>query len=174
MKGMAIRVGFFGVCAVVAVTLSVKLYSKRLNRHLTPKLYSDQSWSRLANIRVPGFDAGKYNVILDHHSHTNHSDGIFTVRQNIEWHRSMGFNVVFITDHNTDSHVAEVDSVKEEYRKKGVVVLSGMEWTTSRIHLNFLGIKRWDKKIPRRPTDEDIRAPSWSSTTSRSPSDTTR
>ncbi len=123
----------------------------------TENLYSDDSWSDLTSITPPGYELAKHNVILDHHSHTLHSDGRLTVRQNVEWHIAMGFNTIIITDHNTVSHVADIKAITDEYLARDVIIIPGMEWTTNRVHLNFVGLSDWDLPIPNNPTDEQIR-----------------
>lgn len=119
-------------------------------------LYSDDAWEDLDPYVPPGYDADKYNVLLDQHSHTIHSDGSLTVEQNVEWHISMGYNVMVITDHNTLDHEDDIKKIKEDYEDDGILIILGMEWTTGRIHMNFLGIEEWDDPIPSNPTDKEI------------------
>ena len=80
-----------------------------------------------------------YNVLFDHHSHTYYSDGKLLVRQNIEWHISLGFTTMAITDQNTLDNAEEIKELAEEYTDE-IIVFDGMEWTTARVHLNFIGI----------------------------------
>jgi histidinol phosphatase-like PHP family hydrolase len=82
------------------------------------------------------------------------------VKQNVEWHLAMGFNTMVITDHNTMNHKEDVAAAKIEYEGRAIIIL-GMEWTTNRVHLNFLGLSDWDFEafpIPRTPTDDQIKA----------------
>lgn len=98
------------------------------------------------------------NIIFDQHSHTLYSDGILTVRQNVLWHLANGFNACMITDHNTMDHKAEVEQVAAEFADE-IIVMVGMEWTTNRLHMNFLGLDDWDFSafpIPSNPTDQQI------------------
>lgn len=118
------------------------------------KIYSDNDWKDVEPHVPPNFDKGKYNIIFDQHSHTIFSDGKLTIKQNVEWHIAMGFNAIAITDHNNMRHLEEVEQVQEEY--ENFLIISGLEWTTRRIHLNFLGITSWEYKIPMRPKDQDI------------------
>lgn len=101
--------------------------------------------------------ASQQNAILDQHSHTLYSDGAMTVEQNILWHLKHGYNVTFITDHDEGGirNMAEVARMKEKYKDQ-IIVIQGLEWTTSRIHMNILGISEWKKSIPQNPTDEQI------------------
>ena len=117
-------------------------------------VYSDSDWKEAIPHVPPGFDKGKYNIIFDQHSHTIFSDGKLTIKQNVEWHIAMGFNAIVITDHSNMRHLETVEKVREEY--EDFIIISGLEWTTRRIHLNFLGIKDWEYKIPMKPKDQDI------------------
>ncbi len=119
-----------------------------------PKIeFYDYSWSHLEPY-IPETNT-TYSVLFDQHSHTKYSDGRLTVKQNIEWHITMGFTAVAITDHNTLSNSDEIKLLAEEYKKE-IIVIQGMEWTTRRIHLNFIGISEWHLKIPINPTDIEI------------------
>jgi histidinol phosphatase-like PHP family hydrolase len=119
-------------------------------------VYSDDDWKDITSHIPPGYDKTKFNVVFDHHSHTKFSDGVLTIKQNVEWHIAMGFNAIAITDHNNMHHLKEIDKVREEYAKKGVLILSGIEWTTNKIHLNLLGLSNWDDKISYRTTNNKI------------------
>jgi hypothetical protein len=118
--------------------------------------YSDVDWKNINPQVLPAYDRTAYNVIYDHHSHTNYSDGALTIKQNVEWHIAMGFNALTITDHNNMRHIEKIAKVKEEYIKKGILITSGIEWTTIRIHLNFLGVSKWELRVPYKPKDEKI------------------
>lgn len=119
-------------------------------------IYSDDDWNGIKPLIPPKYDKSKYNLIFDQHSHTNYSDGKLTIRQNVEWHIAMGYNALAITDHNNMKHSEQIDKIKTEYRNKEIVILSGIEWTTNRIHLNFLGVPYWKDKIKYKPTDDQI------------------
>ena len=110
-------------------------------------IYSDNDWKDIIPHIPPGYDKNKYNVVFDQHSHTTFSDGTLTIKQNVEWHIAMGYNALAITDHNNMRHLEKIDKVREEYAKRCIIILSGIEWTTSRIHLNFLGVSNYDIKI---------------------------
>jgi hypothetical protein len=53
-------------------------------------------------------------------------------------------------------HLEKIDGIRTEYRKKKILIVSGIEWTTSRIHLNLLGVRKWKSKIRYKPKDNDI------------------
>lgn len=116
-------------------------------------IYYDDSWDE-SEPYVPVTNV-TYNVLLDQHSHTHYSDGSVSVRQNIEWHVALGFTSVVITDHNTLDNSEDVKQIAEEYKNE-IIVLQGMEWTTSIVHLNFIGISEWNLKIPFAPTNLEI------------------
>ena len=63
--------------------------------------YTDDLWKNVPIYDPLGCEKSKFNVVFDHHSHTIYSDGTLTVRQNVEWHKVMGYNALAITDHNT-------------------------------------------------------------------------
>jgi hypothetical protein len=118
--------------------------------------YTENDWKAVTPHVPPNYGASKYNLIFDHHSHTNYSDGVLTIKQNVEWHIAMGYNALAITDHNNMRHLEKIDKVKDEYFQKNILVLSGIEWTTLRIHLNFIGVSKWDTRISYKPNDETI------------------
>ncbi|MFX1538738.1 MAG: PHP domain-containing protein [Promethearchaeota archaeon] len=140
---------------IFLIIISVILSFSALLHVYGPREYSyyDDSWDHLKPY-VPETNI-TYNVLFDQHSHTIYSDGFLTVRQNIEWHIAMGFTAIAITDHNTLSNSDEILQLAEEYKNE-IIVLQGMEWTTLRIHLNFIGISEWPLKIPVTPTDVEI------------------
>ena len=119
------------------------------------KIYTDNDWKGITPHIPPGYDNNKYNVVFDHHSHTNYSDGKLTIKQNVEWHIAMGFNAIAITDHNNLRYLEKIEGIKQHYAGK-VILLSGFEWTTVRLHLNILGISKWDERVPYKPKDEKI------------------
>nr|MDO8111594.1 hypothetical protein [Candidatus Sigynarchaeota archaeon] len=97
----------------------------------------------------------KHNVLLDQHVHTKFRGGNLSMRQNIRWHLANGFNAMVLTEHNCIQPAAEVEAIAKEFAGK-IVVLQGMEWTTERIHLNFIGVTSWSDPVPPRPTDLEI------------------
>ena len=119
-------------------------------------VYSDNDWKDIVPHIPPGYDETKFNIVFDHHSHTLFSDGALTIKQNVEWHIAMGFNAIAITDHNNMRHLKEIDSVRDEYAEKGFLILSGIEWTTNKIHLNLLGLSKWEGMISYRTTEDRI------------------
>ncbi len=141
---------FFLIAAII--TISVLVYQFGPSR----SLYSDDDWEDAEKVDIPGYNETLYKGVMDQHSHTYYSDGVLSVKQNIEWHIAMGFNVIFITDHDSLNNMEAVKKAQEEYEDEDVVIIQGMEWTTNRIHMNFLGLSEWDLPIPDNPTDEEI------------------
>ncbi len=93
---------------------------------------------------------------LDTHSHTIESDGWLTAEQNILWHIANGFHAMVVTDHNTTAANAPSLALQEKY--PGILIIPGIEWTSARVHLNFLGISEWSDKIPvYNPSDDQVR-----------------
>ncbi|MHA1190855.1 MAG: CehA/McbA family metallohydrolase [Promethearchaeota archaeon] len=119
-------------------------------------VYSDNDWKDSIPHIPLGYDNTTHNVIFDHHSHTNYSDGKLTIKQNVEWHIAMGFNAIAITDHNNLRYLEKIEGIRKQYTEKGIILLSGFEWTTIRLHLNILGISKWDERVPYKPKDEKI------------------
>ena len=120
--------------------------------------YRLEDWDDTTQYSKLDYDKEKWNVVIDCHSHTNHSDGKLTVEQSIKYHLSVGFNACVFTDHNSLKNLNEVMAMKEKY-KDTFMVIPGLEYTTYRIHMCFLGITEWDCKndIPNHPSDEDIK-----------------
>ena len=138
----------------IVITVLIMVGSVLLNlRGPQPYKYETTSWDHIEPY-VPEVNVS-YDVLFDSHSHTKYSDGVLTVEQNIRWHISMGFNAIAITDHNNLKNSADLAELAEAYKDQ-IIVIQGMEWTTNRIHMNFIGISEWELKIPGEPTDLEI------------------
>lgn len=118
--------------------------------------YTEDHWKGVLPLTPPGYDSSKFNIVFDHHSHTHFSDGVLSIKQNVEWHIAMGYNALAITDHNNMRHLEKIEPVRKEYIERGILLLSGIEWTTIRLHLNFIGVSKWNERIPYKPKDEKI------------------
>ncbi|MCG3220927.1 MAG: PHP domain-containing protein [Candidatus Heimdallarchaeota archaeon] len=128
--------------------------------------YFDDDWDDFSY--SPEYNETKWNIILDPHSHTFYSDGSLSPRQNLLWHISMGFNAIVLTDHNTFEGIEEIREIARNEYNNTIKVLAGVEWTTARVHLNFIfppevesedfestvNIKGYISK----PTDQEIEA----------------
>ena len=75
-------------------------------------------------------------IACELHAHTLHSDGRLTVGEMAREMRSLGLDVVALTDHNTNSGLPEI---AEAERTSGVTIIPGMELTTFYGHLLALG-----------------------------------
>lgn len=75
----------------------------------------------------------------DLHGHSLHSDAMWDVRDLVEHARAHGLDFVALTDHNTVSPLAEMDS----YSADDMLTIGGMELTTYYGHALALGIRRW-------------------------------
>ena len=91
---------------------------------------------------------------LDTHAHTTASDGWLTPEQCIKWHIANGFDAFVLSDHNTGKNNKPILKLQDKYPE--IVIIPGFEWTTARIHLNFLGIEDFPGKVPWNPKDEKI------------------
>ena len=94
--------------------------------------------------------------LLDTHSHTTASDdGWMSPEQCVRWHIANGFNAFVLTDHNTGKNNEPILALQEKYPE--ILIIPGFEWTTIRLHLNFLGIEDFSDEIPGDPTDHQIK-----------------
>ena len=98
--------------------------------------YTDSDWNGFSY--SPSYNHTEWNILLDAHSHTLASDGYLTPRQNLLWHISMGFNAMVLTDHNTFANVEEIKQIAREEFNDTIKILTGLEWTTDRIHMNII------------------------------------
>lgn len=116
-------------------------------------LYSDIAFNW--TYTPPEWNSSEYLILLDSHSHTYHSDGILSPEQNILWHKAHGFNAAVITDHHAVVGSLEALAIAQE-KHPDFIVITGMEWTTSRIHMNLVGITENVPYPLGTPTDHDI------------------
>jgi PHP domain len=79
-------------------------------------------------------------IACDLHSHTVHSDGADEIATVAQAARQAGIEVLFITDHNTDSHHPYLAAAGDA---AGLTLISGEEVTTYGGHFNALGIRAW-------------------------------
>ncbi len=90
-------------------------------------------------VPVPPAKSGGLNWYRgDLHVHTFHSDGFWSVRAALESARSNGLDFVAVTDHNTFSHHAEIDSLASSF--PGLLIIRGEEITTYGGHINVWGL----------------------------------
>ncbi|QDP41437.1 CehA/McbA family metallohydrolase [Radiobacillus deserti] len=80
----------------------------------------------------------------DFHTHTNESDGKMTPFRNMEQAKKMGLDFFVATDHN----VIPTMRIKDP----DLLVIPGVEITSSKGHFNALGIQQW---VDWRPSCED-------------------
>jgi hypothetical protein len=87
-------------------------------------------------------------VIVDFHSHTRAShDGRrdFTVERNRAWHRATGFDVAYVTDHESVAGASEAWRGNPRRAGDGTVLLPGIELHDGRNHVNVLGVRDADR-----------------------------
>jgi hypothetical protein len=75
----------------------------------------------------------------DLHCHTLHSDGANTVEEMVGHAVELGLDFLAITDHNTNSHHAEMDALSDGR----IVLIPGEEVTTYWGHANTWGLREW-------------------------------
>ena len=78
----------------------------------------------------------------DLHCHTLHSDGANTVGEMVEHAIELGLDFLAITDHNTNTHHAEMDALVRR-GGGGIVLIPGEEVTTYWGHANTWGLREW-------------------------------
>ena len=139
------------VISSLIITASITIY------HVGPTISMDADYigKSTTPFLPPNYSEAMGNIRLDQHSHTRYSDGILTVEQSVKWHISMGYNTFVITDHNNIKSLDDINSLSEKYKDE-ILIIPGMEWSTSRIHLNFLGIEEWTLPIPSYPNNTEI------------------
>ncbi len=140
----------FGCVAIIATSIIISLLGPRR------VVYRLSDWDDPKLYYHPPYDTAKWNVTLNTHTHTRYSDGKLSVEEAIKYHNAVGFNAAVFTDHNTMANLPEVLQMQAKYAGK-FVVIPGVEYTTARIHMCFLGIREWDcKTIPDHPPDEQL------------------
>lgn len=117
-------------------------------------------WNTNPRDHLVPFDSNytDYNVLLDGHAHTTVSDGKLTPGQLVEYSIAQGFNALVVTDHNT----VKGGLLAEEYALRkyadSFVVIPGMEYSTCRIHMNFININQTVASGNKAfPSDDDIK-----------------
>jgi hypothetical protein len=89
-------------------------------------------------------------LAVDFHSHTEAShDGRagFTAERNREWHRSAGFDAVYVTDHQTFDGALDGERRNPAAAGMGTVLLPGVELRDGREHLGLIGVDPRRMKI---------------------------
>jgi predicted metal-dependent phosphoesterase TrpH len=71
------------------------------------------------------------------HTHTFHSDGKQTLLELANGAKSLGFEYIALTDHNTMTGLHDRERLEEE---TGIQVIPGMEWTTFYGHMVTIGM----------------------------------
>ena len=153
------RAAWVTLGAVLVILVSNSVRDANLPRYD----YSATTWED--SIFRPAYDRQRWNVLFDQHSHTLYSDGVLTPEQNIRWHIAMGFNAMVISDHNTFAGLDEAVSIVRERYADQIVLIPGLEWTTDRVHMNFLFPPRYGEAElsaamdtpSSQPTDDEIR-----------------
>lgn len=102
---------------------------------------------------------GKTKRLLgEFHTHTNYSDGRLTPMQVVDWALAYGFNLLFVTDHNTvEGGLAAQAYTQENDLDSRIKVIPGVEYTCCRIHMNLLGINETIRPSESWPTDEELK-----------------
>lgn len=75
----------------------------------------------------------------DLHGHTFHSDGGWDVPDLVQWARDYKLDFVTLTDHNTASGLAQMESLSAD----DLLTMGGVELTTFYGHCLALGVRQW-------------------------------
>ncbi|KAJ3202701.1 hypothetical protein HDU67_000334 [Dinochytrium kinnereticum] len=91
----------------------------------------------------PEFVVTNATVLMDAHVHTTMSDGRLTPIQTARWAYASGFDVIFVSDHNSLRGFEEtVKAVEGDSELRGrLMVLPAMEFTCCTVHMNFLNLR---------------------------------
>ncbi len=95
-------------------------------------------------------------VVIDFHSHTNHSHDAapwFTAEANRRWHRDAGYDVAYISDHRTVKGAEQGLAGNPKLAGEGTTLLQALEVTWDGAHVNILGAERTYKGL----TDPNLR-----------------
>jgi hypothetical protein len=88
------------------------------------------------------FEPMNYTVRIDFHMHTLVSDGSLTPLQAAYWLQSSGYNVAFVSDHQSSSGYNRMrEAISNTPLNDKLLIFPALEWTTCRIHMNLLNIK---------------------------------
>ncbi|KAJ2609769.1 hypothetical protein H4S08_003912 [Coemansia sp. RSA 1365] len=98
-----------------------------------------------------------YNILLDAHLHTTYSDGVLSPKQVIKFALANGYNAIIVTDHQTVKGSVVAKEYAEKYHKDEITVITGMEYTCCRIHMNLIGINESVSVSPPFPSDKELR-----------------
>ncbi|KAJ1977828.1 hypothetical protein H4R35_002137 [Dimargaris xerosporica] len=148
---------------VALVVLLLGLVSTVLNDMTAPSKYDYSqlafNWhndptSYLEPFMVSNFT---YNVVLEAHSHTTHSDGDMTPEQLVEYYRANGFNAAIVSDHNTVAGGLAAEQYAQRHYPDQFVVIPAQEYSCCRIHMNFINIRETIPVVQAFPTDSELK-----------------
>ena len=124
----------------VEVTVRVKFGDVDANLLKEPNEEENKSFTLpiFKKLPAPGTFGGYTWFRGDLHLHTFHSDGTWTIPMILSWAEGAGFNFVGLSEHNTYSHHAKIDSIAKNY--KNLLVLRSEEVTTYGGHFNVWGL----------------------------------
>ncbi|KAJ2891339.1 hypothetical protein IWW38_003663 [Coemansia aciculifera] len=99
-----------------------------------------------------------YNVLLDAHLHTTYSDGVLSPQQAIEFSLANGFNAIIVSDHQTVAGSLAAKEYAEQHFADRITVITAMEYTCCRIHMNLIGINESIPVSPPFPSDAELQS----------------
>ncbi len=128
------------------IELRVRIDLNTKNQKALERLNAERSKQFRAEpepVPMPVTAAGMTWYKGDLHAHTVHGDGTWTVSGALESARANGLDFVALTEHNTFSHHAEIESNRSRF--PGMLIIRGQEVTTYGGHINVWGLpnKGW-------------------------------
>ncbi|PKC60103.1 PHP domain-like protein [Rhizophagus irregularis] len=101
-------------------------------------------------------DFGEFNVLLDGHLHTKFSDGRMNPEQLLKWAIANGYNAIIVSDHNNIEGALEAQRIAREKYNDSITVIPAMEYSSCRLHMQFIGINETVDVSPDFPSDERL------------------
>ncbi|KAJ1983372.1 hypothetical protein H4R34_001322 [Dimargaris verticillata] len=151
------------ITIVALAVLLLGLVSTVLNDMASPPKYDYSqltfNWhndpaSYLEPVMAPNFT---YNVVLEAHAHTTHSDGDMTPEQLVEYYRANGFNAAIVSDHNTVAGGLAAERYAQRQYPGQFVVIPAQEYSCCRVHMNFINIRETIPVVQAFPTDSELK-----------------
>ncbi|RIA89735.1 polymerase/histidinol phosphatase-like protein [Glomus cerebriforme] len=100
---------------------------------------------------------GEFNVLLDGHSHTNVGGGRMQPEQLLQWAIANGYNAIIVSDHNDIVGGLEAQRIAREKYNDSIIVIPAMEYSSCRLHMQFIGINETVDFSPDFPSDERLK-----------------
>ncbi len=133
---------WIGIELYFIACIAFTLYNKILHRGV----YADAAFTSQPPHRPDWLPRDAF--LLSLHTHTLAFEGFLSPEQLVRWHIANGYNGFVVTDHNTCSAIPAIELAARKI-DPNFLVIPGVEYSTWRIHLNLIGIRKfpWSKLI---------------------------